>query len=369
MNHICPVCKKESKETRCERCGFEMPISEKIIQEEAKKWFKDTVLPFRNDWLNRDRDGAIKYYSEAIQENRSDTSAYISRGNAYWYLGKFDEAIENYDQVINLDAKNKTAYINRGLAQLKKKKFDQAIGDFDQTLQLDPDNVRAHNSRGIAYYNKRDYNLAIEDFEASLRIEPNNSLAKEYIDIARKALESTPSAVSTPVSQPTAGSNVEVIEYNYSEEDFNNWYKANEEYNKGRWSSLVLYIGNLSRENFVFTIGYDGPKAVVDTYSRKKYGTLSTSELAKKGLFRQAVASAVYSENQLELKEVVDIYNKNNSGPKYESNDLLKVFGVPTITKTTYCKKCGQERGAEYNCSVCKTSTFPDNRISGYIAI
>ena len=60
----------------------------------------------------------------------------------------------------------------------------------------------------------------------------------------------------------------------------------------------------LSREDFVFTIGYDGPSAVVDRQAKKKYGKLSTRELVEKGLFRAAYSSAVYSKDQEELKFV-----------------------------------------------------------------
>ena len=66
----------------------------------------------------------------------------------------------------------------------------------------------------------------------------------------------------------------------------------------------------LSREDFIFTIGYDGPAAVVDRQAKKKYGKLSTVELAEKGLFRAAYSSAVYSSNKEELKIVAKTYKR-----------------------------------------------------------
>ncbi|MDR2193709.1 MAG: hypothetical protein LBP19_04480 [Treponema sp.] len=44
----------------------------------------------------------------------------------------------------------------------------------------------------------------------------------------------------------------------------------------------------LSREDFVFTIGYDRSAAIVDKQVRQNYGTLSTKKLVEKGLFRAA---------------------------------------------------------------------------------
>ena len=71
----------------------------------------------------------------------------------------------------------------------------------------------------------------------------------------------------------------------------------------------------LSREDFVFTIGYDGPVAVVDNHAKKKYRKLSTRELAEKGLFRAAYSSAVYSKDPGELRFVVEAYNRLGGHP------------------------------------------------------
>jgi hypothetical protein len=72
----------------------------------------------------------------------------------------------------------------------------------------------------------------------------------------------------------------------------------------------MMGIAMLSREDFVFTIGYDGPAAVVDGQAKRWYGSLSTAELAEKGLFRAAYSSAIYSKDPGELQTVLDAYNK-----------------------------------------------------------
>ena len=97
----------------------------------------------------------------------------------------------------------------------------------------------------------------------------------------------------------------------------------------------------LSREDFVFTIGYDGPTAVVDSQAKRKYGNLSTVKLAEKGLFRAAYASAVYSKNPDELKLVAETYNKlgNHSSLELSQTEISKVdlsalerlFGVSLV--------------------------------------
>lgn len=94
----------------------------------------------------------------------------------------------------------------------------------------------------------------------------------------------------------------------------------------------------MTREDFIFTTGYDGDSAVVDSSARKKYGILSTAELLDKGFFKPALCSAIYSGSESELLTVLEKYNEL-SGIKVESAEQLKlVLGVQRfpdeITKT-----------------------------------
>ena len=92
----------------------------------------------------------------------------------------------------------------------------------------------------------------------------------------------------------------------------------------------------LSREDFVFTIGYDGSAAVIDRQAKIKYGKLSTRELAEKGLFRAAYSSALYSADQEDLKFVAETFNRlgGNSGAELSGVDLStlnRLFGVHLV--------------------------------------
>ena len=84
----------------------------------------------------------------------------------------------------------------------------------------------------------------------------------------------------------------------------------------------------LSREEFIFTIGYDGPAAVVDGHAKKCYGRLSTGELAEKGLFRAAYSSAIWSKDPRDLETVVEVYNRVSSSSLTVDSPLERLFGV-----------------------------------------
>jgi hypothetical protein len=97
----------------------------------------------------------------------------------------------------------------------------------------------------------------------------------------------------------------------------------------------------ISREDFIFTIGYDGGTAIVDGKSKRQYSRLSTEELARKGLFKPALCSALYGKDEKELELVLEIYNER-SDKRLDSIDHLKrTFGVSevpeAITKVMIC--------------------------------
>jgi hypothetical protein len=86
----------------------------------------------------------------------------------------------------------------------------------------------------------------------------------------------------------------------------------------------------LGREDFIFTIGYDGPAAVVDKQAKKKFGRLSTKELAEKGFFRAAYSSALYSGNKEEIEQVAQAYSSLEGRP-VDVSSLNRLFGVSLV--------------------------------------
>jgi hypothetical protein len=84
----------------------------------------------------------------------------------------------------------------------------------------------------------------------------------------------------------------------------------------------------ITREDFIFTIGYDGPVAVVDGQAKRRYSSLSTQELAQKGLFRAACASALFSNNTQEMEIIRDTYNAVSGSSISDTVSLQRLFGV-----------------------------------------
>lgn len=90
----------------------------------------------------------------------------------------------------------------------------------------------------------------------------------------------------------------------------------------------------MQREDFVFTIGYQGDTAIVDNQAKKKYGSLTTRELAEEGLFKAAFSSAVFNQNPQEMEEILEIYNRKSTKKYATVEDLKRLFGVYRLEDT-----------------------------------
>ncbi len=88
----------------------------------------------------------------------------------------------------------------------------------------------------------------------------------------------------------------------------------------------------ISREDFVFTIGFDGGTAIIDGKAKAQYGKLDTKALAGAGLYRSAFASAVFSGSAEDLRDFAAIFNAK-AGTSYATEvEFSRLFGVKKET-------------------------------------
>ena len=91
----------------------------------------------------------------------------------------------------------------------------------------------------------------------------------------------------------------------------------------------------ISRADFIFTVGYDGTNALVDSHAKRRYGQLDTRALAEAGFLRAAFCSALYSKNREEQDEILAWF-KEHTDIGANSFELLKqYFGVSEIPADT----------------------------------
>jgi hypothetical protein len=84
----------------------------------------------------------------------------------------------------------------------------------------------------------------------------------------------------------------------------------------------------ISREDFIFTIGYEGEQAIVDGKAKAKYGSFDTMALAREGLLRAAFASALYGGDPAELTAFAELYNQKAGTKLSTADDFSRLFGI-----------------------------------------
>ena len=87
--------------------------------------------------VNRlNNDMAIKYFTDILQKNPKDASAYSKRGKAYSGNKEYDKAIGDYGMVIQLDPKAAEAYTGRAVAYFFKNDYDKSWEDVHKAEEL-----------------------------------------------------------------------------------------------------------------------------------------------------------------------------------------------------------------------------------------
>jgi len=89
----------------------------------------------------------------------------------------------------------------------------------------------------------------------------------------------------------------------------------------------------MTREDFIFTVGYDGDTAVVDKKAKRMFSKMTTMELLEAGFFKPALCSAIYSEDPGELNAILEKYN-SLTDKKIDNVEQLKlVIGIQKMPK------------------------------------
>ncbi len=87
----------------------------------------------------------------------------------------------------------------------------------------------------------------------------------------------------------------------------------------------------MTREEFVFSIGFQGEAAIVDGKARKENKSLNTAQLAEKGLFRAAFCSALFDEKESDMELVLNTYNKLSGAGMKTVDDMKKMLGIYAV--------------------------------------
>ena len=85
----------------------------------------------------------------------------------------------------------------------------------------------------------------------------------------------------------------------------------------------------MKREDFMFTVGFDGAAAVVDGEMRRRFGRATVADLLAAGYYRPAACAAVWDDDEAAVQQVIEAFNKASGSALRAREDLVRLFGVP----------------------------------------
>ncbi|AFT83964.1 hypothetical protein BgCN_0677 [Borreliella garinii NMJW1] len=84
----------------------------------------------------------------------------------------------------------------------------------------------------------------------------------------------------------------------------------------------------MSEDEFVFCIGYDCSKAIVDRHLLRENKGKSVKELFELGLYRSAFSKALYRNDDTLINYLIEEYNKISNSNYTKKDDFKLLFGV-----------------------------------------
>jgi tetratricopeptide (TPR) repeat protein len=129
-------------------------------------------------YAQRDYDGAIRAYTQALQLAPHFLEARGNLGNAYSALGRYTEALAEYQQACELSQSQPNmlamVYYNRGTALEMQGDLSQALSAFNQAISLNPQFTWAYGNRGHILSRLHKHVEAMQDYDQAFTLGPND---------------------------------------------------------------------------------------------------------------------------------------------------------------------------------------------------
>jgi len=160
----------------------------------------------------RELDEAINYFSQALEESPSDTSAlsgmikahllarnhkdaervvedaleqhpdnpefHLRKGIVNNLRGQYRRAIEDFNKALELNDERfeHQIYVNRGISFMQDERYEDAIQDFSQALSINPRHSTSLSQRAFSHYRLGNFQQAIQDYNKVLDLNPESTM-------------------------------------------------------------------------------------------------------------------------------------------------------------------------------------------------
>lgn len=132
--------------------------------------------------LKKDYDSALRFYSQALDEDPDSPKANLAMGITLSKFGRYEEAKKYYEKTIEIKPDSQ-AYNNLGLWYDAQGYLYEAERHFLKALELDPRMSQAYNNLGMVYGKKGENEKALPEFERSLELNPDSAKAHTNVGL------------------------------------------------------------------------------------------------------------------------------------------------------------------------------------------
>ncbi len=129
----------------------------------------------------RDFATAAEVYTQALNVDNQNVTAFFYRGLSNYELRRLDAALADFVQAIRFDPTVANYYVWRGRTEYDLGILDQALADFNEAIRLEPNNASHYSSLGDVYYSQGLFQESIDAKRNAITLEPNN--ARHYTDL------------------------------------------------------------------------------------------------------------------------------------------------------------------------------------------
>lgn len=120
--------------------------------------------------LDKDYQGAVEDYTQAIERHPTFVEAYLKRGATRYKLGDDRGTLKDCTQALQINSNLASAYYYQGRARYRLGYTQAAIEAYTQAIRLEPDYAQAYYHRGLANHDLKEFALFVEDLQKAIEL-------------------------------------------------------------------------------------------------------------------------------------------------------------------------------------------------------